>query len=86
MTLTFPKWGLGSHPGLPNLQSLIVGVKTPCLDVLYTIGKVSKCKCRKWPRMSHLNICNHFLIKHSFLYRNCEWTHMNSNKKKITLN
>jgi hypothetical protein len=27
-------------------------------SVLYTIGKALKCRCRKWPRMSHLDICN----------------------------
>jgi hypothetical protein len=32
MTLTFPKWGLWSPPGLPKLQSSILGVKTPCLE------------------------------------------------------
>jgi hypothetical protein len=26
--------------------------------VLYTIGKVLKCWCPKWPRMSHLGICS----------------------------
>jgi hypothetical protein len=26
--------------------------------VLYTIGKVFKCRCPKWPRMSHLDICS----------------------------
>jgi hypothetical protein len=26
--------------------------------VLYIVGKVLKCRCRKWPRMSHLNICS----------------------------
>jgi len=29
MKLTLPKWKLGSPPGLPKLQSSIVGVKTP---------------------------------------------------------
>jgi hypothetical protein len=29
MKLTLPKWGLGSPPGLPTLQSSIAGVKTP---------------------------------------------------------
>jgi len=33
MKLTFPKWGLGSPPGLPKLQSSIAGVKTPCIGV-----------------------------------------------------
>ncbi len=27
-------------------------------SVLYTVGKALKCRCRKWPRMSHLNICS----------------------------
>jgi hypothetical protein len=35
MTLTLPKWGLESPPGLPTLQSLIVGVKTPCIEVFF---------------------------------------------------
>jgi hypothetical protein len=26
--------------------------------VVYTIGKVLKCRCPKWPCMSHLDICN----------------------------
>jgi hypothetical protein len=26
--------------------------------VLYTVGKALKCRCRKWPRMSHLDICS----------------------------
>jgi hypothetical protein len=27
-------------------------------NVLYTIGKISKCRCRKWACMSHLDIYN----------------------------
>ncbi len=30
-----PKWGLGSPPRLPKLQSLIVGVKTPCIEEFF---------------------------------------------------
>jgi hypothetical protein len=26
--------------------------------VLYTVRKALKCRCRKWPRMSHLDICS----------------------------
>jgi hypothetical protein len=26
--------------------------------VLHVIGKILKCRCRKWPRMSHLDICS----------------------------
>jgi len=35
MKLTLPKLGLGSPPGLPKFQNLIVGVKTPCIGVLF---------------------------------------------------
>jgi hypothetical protein len=33
------------------------GQKTSHWGVIYTIGKVLKCRCPKWPRMSHLDIC-----------------------------
>jgi hypothetical protein len=35
MRLTFPKWGLGSPLGLLELQSLIAGVKTPCIKTFF---------------------------------------------------
>jgi hypothetical protein len=35
MTFTLPKWGLGSPPRLPKLQSRIAGVKTPCIGVFF---------------------------------------------------
>ncbi len=35
MKLTLPKLGLGSPPWLLKLQSSIVGVKTPCIGVLF---------------------------------------------------
>jgi hypothetical protein len=34
------------------------GQNTLHQDVLYTVGKVLKCRCPKWPHMSHLDICN----------------------------
>jgi hypothetical protein len=34
------------------------GQNTSPWGVLYTIGKALKCRCRKWPRMSHLHICS----------------------------
>jgi hypothetical protein len=58
MTLTFPKWGLGSPLGLPKLQSSISGSNTSPWRILHIIRKILKCKCRKWPHMSHLDICN----------------------------
>jgi hypothetical protein len=34
------------------------GQNTSHWGVIYTIGKLSKCRCRKWTRMSHLDICS----------------------------
>jgi hypothetical protein len=59
MTLTLPKWELGSPLGLSTLQKFNCrGQNTSSWSVLYIIEKLLKCKCRKWPRMSHLDICN----------------------------
>ncbi len=38
MTFTLLKWGLGSPPKLPKLQSSIAGVKTPCLKALFLLS------------------------------------------------
>jgi len=35
MKLTLPKLGLGSPPRLLKLQSSIVGVKIPCIEVFF---------------------------------------------------
>jgi len=35
MTLTLPKWGLGSPLGLPKLQSSIAGAKTLHLEAFF---------------------------------------------------
>jgi hypothetical protein len=56
---TFPKVGSWNLPGLLKTQSSIVGVKTSCIGVfLMLLEKVLKCRCPKWPRMSHLDICS----------------------------
>ncbi len=59
MKLTLPKWELGKSTGTPKTS------KFDCRDqntshcgVLYIIGKLLKCRCRKWARMSHLDICS----------------------------
>jgi len=45
--------------GTPKLSELDYrGQKTSSWCVLYIVGKVLKCKCRKWPRMNHSNICS----------------------------
>jgi hypothetical protein len=59
MRLTPPKAGTWSPPGLPQLQSSTAEGKTPRLEVFFiSLEKVLKCRCRKWPRMSHLDICS----------------------------
>jgi hypothetical protein len=35
MRLTLPKWGLGSPPGLPKVQSSIARVKTPHIGAFF---------------------------------------------------
>jgi hypothetical protein len=35
MTLTLSKWGLGSPPRFPKLQSSIAGVKTPYIEAFF---------------------------------------------------
>jgi len=34
------------------------GQNTSSWGVFCTVGKVLKCRCPKWPRMSHLNVCS----------------------------
>jgi len=67
MTLTLPKWGLGSphtpemgtweSSGTPKISEFDCrGQNTSPWGVLHVIGKLLKCRCRKWPHMSHLDI------------------------------
>jgi hypothetical protein len=59
MSLTFPKWGLGSLLRLSKLQNLIAGVKTPHIGVFFiSLENYWNYRCRKWARMGHLDICN----------------------------
>jgi hypothetical protein len=54
-----PKSGnLESSGTLATLELDKKGKNTSPLGVLYTIGKVLKCRCPKWPRMNHLDICS----------------------------
>jgi len=49
--------GTWSPPRLPKFQSSITGGQNTLLGgVLHTVGKVLKCRCRKWPRMNHSDI------------------------------
>jgi hypothetical protein len=41
-----------------NSEHNCKGQNTLHWGVLYTVGKVLKCRCPKWPHMNHLNISN----------------------------
>jgi hypothetical protein len=41
-----------------NLEDDFKGQNTLHWSALYTVGKVLKCRCPKWPCMSHLDICS----------------------------
>jgi hypothetical protein len=69
--VTTPLWGKcedETHtPKSGNLESFGTpatsefnsrGKNTLPWGVFCTVGKVLKCRCRKWPRMSHLDICS----------------------------
>jgi hypothetical protein len=54
-----PKSGnLESSETPKNSQLDCRGQNTSPWGVLYIIGKVVKCRCRKWPRMRHFDICS----------------------------
>jgi hypothetical protein len=49
---------LESYGTLKNLELDCMGQNTLHWGVLYTVEKVLKCRCPKWPCMNHLDICN----------------------------
>jgi hypothetical protein len=54
-----PKSGKLESSGTPkNLELDFKGQKTSHLGVFGVIEKFLKCKCPKWPCMSHLDICS----------------------------
>jgi len=52
------KWGLGVLWDSQKLKVRLQGQNTSHWSVLYINGKALKCRCPKWPRMIHLDICN----------------------------
>jgi len=58
MKLTLPKLGIWSPPTFECLKFDSRGQNTSHWGVLGVIGKVLKCKCPKWPRIGHLDICS----------------------------
>jgi len=54
-----PKSGNLKSSGTPATSKFDCrGQNTSPWGVRYTFGKVLKCRCRKWPRMSHSDICS----------------------------
>jgi len=54
-----PEVGTWESSGTPETSEFDCrGQNTLPWGVPYIIGKLSKCRCRKWPRMSHLDIYN----------------------------
>jgi hypothetical protein len=54
-----PEMGTWESSGTPEtLEFDCKGQNTSRWSVLHVIGKLLKCRCRKWPRMSHLDICS----------------------------
>jgi hypothetical protein len=59
MKLTLPKVGdLESSRTPESLEFDSKGQNTSPWGVLDVIGKVLKCRCPKWPRIGHLDICS----------------------------
>jgi hypothetical protein len=54
----FPLWELESQWTPELSKSNYRGQNTLHWRVLYIIEKLLKCKCLKWARMTHLDICN----------------------------
>jgi hypothetical protein len=59
MELTLPKVGDLESSGTPeSLEFKSKGKNTSPWGVISVIGKVLKCRCPKWPRIGHLDICS----------------------------
>jgi len=52
------KWELGVLWDSQNFKARLQGQNSSPRGVIYTIGKVLKCRCWKWPHMSHSDICS----------------------------
>ncbi len=52
------KWDLGVLRDSQKLITRLQGSKHLSLKFFYTVRKVLKCRCPKWPCMSHLDICS----------------------------
>jgi len=74
MTLTLPKLGAWESSGTPKTSEFDCrGQNTSPWGVLYAIGNLLKCRCRKWPCMSHLDICSTSYGKKKGRESNCQF-------------
>jgi hypothetical protein len=56
---TLPKVGIWESSGTSKNSELeFKGQNTLHRGIICVIGKVLKCRCLKWPRIGHLDICN----------------------------
>jgi hypothetical protein len=54
-----PEMGTWESSGTPEISEFnCSGQNTSSWSILHVIGKLLKCICWKWPRMSHLDICS----------------------------
>jgi len=59
MTFTFPKMGTWESSGTSKTSELnCKGQNTSSWGVLHIIGKLLKCRYRKWPCIGHLDTCS----------------------------
>jgi len=56
--VSFPFWELESRWTFERSESNFRGRNTSHWGVIYTIGKLLKCRCLKWARMTYWDICN----------------------------
>ncbi len=69
-----PKKGTWESFGTPKISEFDCrGQNTLHWSVLYIIRKLSKCRCRKWPCMSHLDICSTSYGKKKGWESNCQF-------------
>jgi len=69
-----PRMGTWESSRTPKISEFdCKGQNTSPWSVLHVIGKLLKCKCRKWTRMSHLDICNTSYGKKKGRESNCQF-------------
>jgi hypothetical protein len=69
-----PDMGTWESSGtLETLELDWKGQKTSHWGVIYIIGKLWKCRCRKWARMGHLDICSTSYVQKKGRKSNCQF-------------